>query len=96
MCVLVCWSVVGQHCVCVELLVSCVCVSLLVSCGTALCVCWFVGQLWDSVVVVGQCCVCGSVVGQHCGCVGLSQLLDSFVFVLVCLNCWTVLTLVFI
>ena len=110
---LVCWSVVGQHCVCVSLLVSCgtvvfvlvcwsvvgqrcVCVGLLVSCGTALCVCWFVGQLWDSVVVVGQCCVCESVVGQHCGCVGLSQLLDSFVFVLVCLNCWTVLTLVFI
>ncbi len=50
--VLVCWSVVGQHCVCVELLVSC---------GTVLCLCWFVRDnvvcvgLWDMVVFVLVC-----------------------------------------
>ena len=56
--VLVCWSVVG----------CCVCVSLLVSCGTLLCLCWFVGQLWDVVVFV---LVCWSVVGRCCVCVSL-------------------------
>ena len=93
---LVSWSVVGQ---------CCVCVGLLISCGAELCLCWFLGQLWDSIVCVGLLVSCGTVlclcwflvscgavftvcVGLWVGCgtvlyvfsVGLSEVVDSFVF----------------